>query len=81
MRFPTVARILRRHDALDAGRRAGGAGGAPGIRAFRAKYPGHENYVVCADVERPFRTRASGVEVTVTGLEGLVAGLSADLLP
>jgi predicted AAA+ superfamily ATPase len=60
---------------------AGGASRAPGLRAFRARYPGDENYVVCADVERPYRTRASGVEITVTGLEGLVEGLGADLLP
>ena len=58
--------------------RASSASRVPGLRAFRAKYPGDQNYVVCADVERPYRARASGLDVTFTNLDGLVEALSGD---
>ncbi len=73
-----VPRGERSPVAIECKWRASSVSRVPGIRAFRAKYPGAENYVVCADVERPHRTRASGVDVTVTNLEGLVDALSGD---
>jgi len=74
-----VPRGERSPVAIECKWRSGSASRVPGIRSFRAKYPGTENYVVCADVESPYRTRASGVDVTFTNLEGLVVALTGDV--
>jgi len=48
------------------------------LRVFRNQYPGGENFVVAADVERPMTRDVSGMEVEVVGLKGLVRFLQID---
>jgi hypothetical protein len=46
-----------------------------GINAFRRQYREGESFIVCQDVERPYRRRSGEVEITFTGLEYLIAAL------
>jgi uncharacterized protein len=46
-----------------------------GINAFRRQYREGESFIVCQDVERPYRRRSGEVEITFTGLEDLIATL------
>lgn len=47
------------------------------LRAFRRRYPEGANWVVAADVERPFVRRERGVEIEFLGLEALLNRLGA----
>jgi predicted AAA+ superfamily ATPase len=46
-----------------------------GFRAFRSRYPGGENFVVCHDAERPFRRSLAGISFEFVNLKALVKAL------
>jgi hypothetical protein len=51
---------------------------AAGLRSFRIRYPAGPNYVVAADVARPFEREYRGLNVEFVGLDDLVTRLSQD---
>ena len=46
------------------------------LRAFRNRYPGGENLVVCGDVDRTYARDVEGVRVTFENLHGLARRLA-----
>ena len=50
---------------------------ARNLAAFRLIYPRGENFVVCQDVQRPYRRTVAGLDLEFVGLEGLIARLQA----
>jgi predicted AAA+ superfamily ATPase len=48
------------------------------LRAFRSRYPNGKNYVVCHDVDRPFRRTQAGLSVEYTKPQALVKALRAE---
>lgn len=46
-----------------------------GLRAFRADHPRGRNFVVVPEVDQPYERKLGELEVTVTGIPGLVAAL------
>lgn len=56
-----------------------GAFDSSALTAFRGAYPGGSNFLVCPSVERPYKKRLKGLDITVcdpTGLAPLAAGSS-----
>lgn len=45
------------------------------ILAFRRQYPHGENFVVAHDVDRDFKRKFDGCEVSIVGLRGLIRAL------
>ena len=48
------------------------------IRAFRRFYPGGKNFIVCADVDRPFSRLVERTEIEIVGLPGLIDKLAVN---